>query len=72
MSAPPPAINRDEIMPRSFDAGELAFTRQRLAAAAGAKRIGCSLYSVPAGARQMPVHVHACEGSASRSTPRLG
>jgi uncharacterized cupin superfamily protein len=61
MPAPPPAINRDEIEPRSFGAGELAFTRRRLAAAAGARRIGCSLYSVPAGARQMPVHVHGDE-----------
>jgi uncharacterized cupin superfamily protein len=61
MSAPPPPINRDQIEPRSFGAGELAFTRKRLAAAAGAGRIGCSLYSVPAGARQMPVHVHGDE-----------
>jgi uncharacterized cupin superfamily protein len=61
MSAPRPQINRDEIEPHSVGAGELAFTRQRLAAAAGAARIGSSLYSVPAGARQMPVHVHGDE-----------
>jgi uncharacterized cupin superfamily protein len=61
MSAPRPTINRDEIEPRSLGAGELAFTRQRLGAAAGAARIGASLYSVPAGARQMPVHVHGDE-----------
>jgi uncharacterized cupin superfamily protein len=61
MSVVPPAINRDEIKPRSLRTGELAFARQRLGAAAGATRIGASLYLVPAGARQMPVHVHGDE-----------
>src|ERR1019366_6117059 len=61
MSAPRPQINRDEIEPHSVGAGELAFTRQRLAGAARPARIGASLYSGPAGARQMPVHVHGDE-----------
>jgi uncharacterized cupin superfamily protein len=61
MSAPPPAINRDEVKAHRASAGEVVFTRRRLAAAAGSVRIGASLYSVPAGARQMPVHVHGDE-----------
>jgi uncharacterized cupin superfamily protein len=41
--------------------GELAFARRRLGHHAGCARIGCSMYTVPPGARQMPVHVHGDE-----------
>jgi uncharacterized cupin superfamily protein len=54
-------INREDVRARSVSAGELAFARRRLGHAAGAARIGASLYEVPAGARQMPVHVHGDE-----------
>ena len=57
----PAVINRDEVAPREGSAGEIRFQRRQLAAAAGAARIGCSLYEVPAGARQMPVHRHGDE-----------
>jgi uncharacterized cupin superfamily protein len=56
-----PVINREEVPERSVSAGELAFARRRLGHHAGCLRIGCSSYSVPAGARQMPVHVHGDE-----------
>jgi uncharacterized cupin superfamily protein len=61
VSPVPPVINRDDVAPTEGSAGEIRFTRRRLGAAAGAARIGCSLYEVPAGARQMPVHRHGDE-----------
>src|ERR1035437_9241128 len=48
MSAPRPQINRDEIEPHSVGAGELAFTRQRLAPAGGAAGNGCRPFPVSA------------------------
>ncbi len=56
-----PVVNREEVDERSVAEADIAFTRRRLGAAAGARRIGASLYAVPAGARQMPVHVHGDE-----------
>jgi uncharacterized cupin superfamily protein len=56
-----PVINRDDVRTRAVAFGELAFERRRLGHAAGAVRIGCSLYEVPPRARQMPVHVHGDE-----------
>jgi uncharacterized cupin superfamily protein len=57
----PPVINRRDVDPREVSEGDIRFARRRLGAAAGARRIGASLYEVPAGARQMPVHVHGDE-----------
>jgi uncharacterized cupin superfamily protein len=57
----PPVINRRDIDPREVSEGDIRFVRRRLGAAAGTRRIGASLYEVPAGARQMPVHVHGDE-----------
>jgi uncharacterized cupin superfamily protein len=59
-SSPPP-INRDGVTPQPGSAGEIQFERRVLGDAAGAARAGCSLFVVPAGARQMPVHVHGDE-----------
>jgi uncharacterized cupin superfamily protein len=60
--APPPAvINRSDIPERIVAEGDIAFARQMLAAAGGARRIGASVYVVAPGARQMPVHVHGDE-----------
>jgi uncharacterized cupin superfamily protein len=57
----PSIIHCDAVPDRGFALGGLSFERRRLAAAAGAQRIGCSLYRVPGGAQQMPVHVHGDE-----------
>lgn len=57
----PPVINRDEVSERDVAEGDIAFHRRSLGAAAGCERIGASLYAVPPGARQMPVHVHGDE-----------
>jgi uncharacterized cupin superfamily protein len=57
----PGVINRRDVDPREVSEGDIHFVRRRLGAAAGARRIGASLYDVPAGARQMPVHVHGDE-----------
>ncbi len=54
-------VNWDEIPERRVEAGDIAFRRRRLGAAAGSARIGCSLYAVDAGARQMPLHEHGDE-----------
>jgi uncharacterized cupin superfamily protein len=59
--AEPPVINRADIGERTVAEGDIEFARRRLAAAAGAARIGASLYTVAPGARQMPVHVHGDE-----------
>jgi uncharacterized cupin superfamily protein len=56
-----PVINREDVRERTVSAGEIAFSRRRLGHRAGCVRIGCSLYTVPPGARQMPVHVHGDE-----------
>ncbi|MGA2010630.1 MAG: cupin domain-containing protein [Solirubrobacteraceae bacterium] len=62
MCPPAPAvINRDEVGERSTSEADIAFARRRIGAAAGARRIGASLYVVPPGARQMPVHMHGDE-----------
>jgi uncharacterized cupin superfamily protein len=57
----PPVINRDAIEEIAVSEGDIAFRRRRVGAAAGCRRIGASLYVVPPGARQMPVHVHGDE-----------
>ena len=41
--------------------GDIAFSRRRIGAATGCAEIGVSLYTVPAGSRQMPLHVHGDE-----------
>ncbi len=61
MPSRPFVINIDEAPSGEGSAGEILFERQRLGAEAGALRVGCSRYVVPAGARQMPVHVHGDE-----------
>jgi uncharacterized cupin superfamily protein len=38
--------------------GETHFRRKKLAAAAGAGRLGCSLYELPPGGRSWPYHYH--------------
>jgi uncharacterized cupin superfamily protein len=60
----PAPINREDIPPRSFASGDISFARRRLGAKAGARTVGCSLYEVAPGARQMPVHVHGDEEEA--------
>jgi uncharacterized cupin superfamily protein len=57
----PPVINRADVDELEVSEGDIAFHRGRLGAAAGCRRIGASVYMVPAGARQMPVHVHGDE-----------
>ena len=56
-----PVVNRSEVPEREVAEGDIAFRRRRLGAAAGAHRIGASVYVVAPGARQMPVHVHGDE-----------
>src|ERR1700749_5248 len=57
----PAVINLHEIAPRSVAEGDIAFNRRRLGAAAATSRIGAGWFEVPAGRRQMPVHVHGEE-----------
>jgi uncharacterized cupin superfamily protein len=59
--SPPPVVNRSDLSEIEVHEGDMAFHRRRLGAAAGCRRIGASVYVVPAGARQMPVHVHGDE-----------
>jgi uncharacterized cupin superfamily protein len=61
MPAAPTIVNRADVSEREVSEGDIAFARRRLGAAAGAQRIGASLYAVAPGARQMPVHVHGDE-----------
>jgi uncharacterized cupin superfamily protein len=61
MDQPPPVVNRDDVAERPVSEGDISFARRMLGVAAGATRIGASLYVVEPGARQMPVHVHGDE-----------
>jgi uncharacterized cupin superfamily protein len=54
-------VNWDDVPEHQVTAGDIAFARRRLGAAAGTARIGCSLYAVDPDARQMPVHNHGDE-----------
>jgi uncharacterized cupin superfamily protein len=54
-------INLHEIPAQNVFEGDIAFDRWRIGPAAGTHRIGVSWYDVPAGHRQMPVHVHGEE-----------
>jgi uncharacterized cupin superfamily protein len=54
-------VNLLEIPARTVAEGDIAFERRRIGPAAGTRRIGASWYEVPAGRRQMPVHVHGEE-----------
>ena len=57
----PPLINRAAVEPGDVNLGDIVFSRRRIGAAAGCAEIGVSLYAVPAGARQMPLHAHGDE-----------
>jgi uncharacterized cupin superfamily protein len=61
MSQPRFVVNRDDVAERVVAEGDIAFRRRTLGVAAGATRVGASLYVVAPGARQMPVHVHGDE-----------
>ena len=54
-------VHRGDVPVREVSEGDIVFARQMLGAAAGSARIGASVYVVPPGARQMPVHVHGDE-----------
>jgi uncharacterized cupin superfamily protein len=58
---PSPVVNRDVAPERTIAEGDIAFARRMLGVAAKTLRIGASLFTVPAGVRQMPVHVHGDE-----------
>lgn len=57
-------IHSDEVRTESWDVGECVATRRRLAAAAGASRIGVALVEVAPGKRATPVHCHSEEDEA--------
>jgi uncharacterized cupin superfamily protein len=63
MSAEHP-IHVGEIAPERWEQGELAVTRRRLAAAAGARRLGIALIEIDPGRRSTPPHSHADEDEA--------
>lgn len=58
---PPAVVNLLDIPPRTISEGDISFVRRRIGPVAGTARIGASWFRVPAGRRQMPVHVHAEE-----------
>jgi uncharacterized cupin superfamily protein len=59
--AHPNLVHCDDVEPRRFDRGDIEMERRRLGAAGGARAVGLSRYSVAAGKRMMPVHVHGDE-----------
>jgi uncharacterized cupin superfamily protein len=61
MASDPHLVHVDGVDAREHDVGELAASRRRLGAAAGAHGIGVSLWAVPPGRRSTPPHVHADE-----------
>lgn len=57
-------IHQDDVKARDVEAGDIRFTRRKLGPPAGCANLGLSHYVVPAGARQMPVHLHGDEEEA--------
>ncbi len=57
-------IHIDDVAAQRWELGELAATRRRLGAAAGAKRLGVALIEIDPGKRSTPVHGHADEDEA--------
>lgn len=54
-------IHADDVPPQSWEVGDIVATRRRLAAAAGAKRLGIALIEIEPGKRSTPPHSHADE-----------
>src|SRR5436190_1452080 len=54
-------LHVDDVAPARREVGELAGTRRRLGAAAGALRLGIALIEIDAGKRFSPPHAHADE-----------
>lgn len=57
-------IHVDDVSAQRWEHGELAVTRRRLGAAAGAKRLGIALIEIDPGKRSVPPHIHADEDEA--------
>ena len=57
----PAVAHHADIREHQVTAGDISFRRRRLAAAAGAARVGASHYLIAPGSRGMPVHVHGDE-----------
>ena len=54
-------LHLDDVPTERWEIGELAATRRRLGAAAGAKRLGIALTRIDPGKRSTPPHSHADE-----------
>ena len=54
-----PSIAEDDLDWTETRRGETEFRRKKLASAAGADRLGCSLYELPPGGKSWPYHYHA-------------
>lgn len=57
-------VNETDLDWQETEHGETGFRRKRLAAAAGADDLGCSLYELPPGKRSWPYHYHAANAEA--------
>ncbi len=57
-------IHADDVAAQRRDFGEIAASRRRLGAAAGAKRLGVALIEIDPGGRSTPPHCHADEDEA--------
>jgi uncharacterized cupin superfamily protein len=61
----PHVVNVDEVEPTSLSHGERFFLlRKQLGAAAGGKKLGCTLVELPPGKRAWPFHYHAANEEA--------
>jgi uncharacterized cupin superfamily protein len=54
-----PRISESDLDWSEMEHGETAFKRKKLGSAAGADRLGASLYELPPGAASWPYHFHA-------------
>ena len=54
-----PPVSEDDLDWTDTRRGETRFRRKKLGAAAGADRLGCSLYELPPGGKSWPYHYHA-------------
>ncbi|MUV57190.1 cupin domain-containing protein [Halogeometricum sp. CBA1124] len=53
-----PRVNEDDVDWTETEAGETTFRRKKLGSAAGATRLGASLYELPPGKSSWPYHFH--------------
>lgn len=59
METPKYVVNVEDVKPLEMSRGKFAITSRRLAGAAGAQKLGCSVWEIAPGKTSFPTHWHA-------------